>query len=132
MAKRLNEQSQEVVHRNFLEENPDIPTEEKVVVAQEIPKYERILFLNQRDPGVMLHFHYSSKTHPLKHYDLMHGKEYDLPLEVIQHLEGQGKNDPYACHKRMYSRRFRDDGISETYASDYVPYFQCRPVRRAA
>jgi len=130
MAKKLNESSQETIDKNFLEENPDIATEERpVIVATEIPKTEKIVFLNYRDPGVMLHFHYHSKTHPLKHYDLMHGQQYELPVEVINHLEGQRATDPWACHSRTYSRRMRSDGVTETFASGYVPYFQCKAVR---
>lgn len=131
MAKRLNDMDGETIAKNFLVQDPEIPTEQKVVIAKEIPKMETIRFLNNRDPGVMLHFHYASKTHPLKHYDLMHGFEYNLPVEVIRHLEGQNKSDPFACHKRTYGRRMRDDGISETYANGYVPYFQCQTVRAA-
>jgi hypothetical protein len=131
MAKRLNEMDGETIQKNFLEENPEIPTETKVVIAKDVPRMEKIRFLNNRDPGCMLHFHYASKSHPLKHYDLMHGFEYDLPVEVIRHLEGQVKSDPYACHKRTYGRRMRDDGVSETFANGYVPYFQCQSVRAA-
>lgn len=125
----LNQAKSEVIERNFLSENPEIPTEKKVVVSKEVPEYEKVVFMNNRDPGVCLHFHYASKTHPLKHYDLMHGFTYELPVEVIKHLEGQIEWDPYACHKRLYSRRMRDDGISETFASSYVPYFQFKTVR---
>lgn len=128
----MNQQSEEFIAKNFLEEDPEIPTDQKVVLANEISRYEKVVFLNNRDPGITLHFHYASATHPLKHYDLIHGQEYDLPVEVIKHLEGQNKHDPYACHKRLYSRRMKQDGISETYASSYVPYFQCKTVRAAA
>ena len=131
MAKSfLNNASKEVIEQNFLEENPEIPIENKVVVSKEIPKMETIIFMNNRDPGVTLHFHYASKTHPLMKYDLVHGCEYILPIEIINHLEGQNPHDPYACHKRLYAKRTRADGISETYASSYVPYFQCKTVRR--
>ena len=126
----LGEMEKEIVDRNFLEENPDIPLEKKVVVAKEIPKMETIIFQNFRDGGTTLNFHYASATHPLKHYDLVHGQEYTLPVEVINHLEGNNKSDPYSCHKRMYARRMRPDGISETYANQYVAYFQCKSVRK--
>lgn len=131
MVKKLNEMDSETVHKNFLEEEPEIPTEKKVVTCANIPKMVKVRFLNNRDPGCPLHFHYQSANHPLKHYDLMHGFEYTLPEEVVSHLEGTNKIDPYSCHKRTYSRRMRDDGISETYASGYVPYFQCQTIRAA-
>ncbi len=127
--KNLGQAGKEIVEKNFLEENPtDIPTEQKVVVSQEIPKYTRIRFMNMRDPGITLHFHYASKTHPLKHYDLINGEEYDLPNEVIAHLEGENKQDPYACHSRLYGRRMKADGVSECYVNGYKPYFQCKRV----
>jgi hypothetical protein len=131
MTKKLNEMDSETVHKNFLSEEPEIPTEKKIVTSVHIPRMVKIRFLNNRDPGVCLHFHYSSKTHPLKHYDLMHGFEYELSEEVVGHLEGTLRNDPFSCHQRTYSRRMRDDGISETYASGYVPYFQCQTLRAA-
>jgi hypothetical protein len=129
-AKRLNDMDRETIERNFLKEEQDcLPTEEQVVIAKEIPKYERIIFVNNRDPGCALYFHYATKTHPLKHYTLMHGLEYNLPVEVIKHLEGQNKDDPYSCHSRIYSERKNYEGMPENYVSGYKPYFQCRAVR---
>jgi len=128
--RRLNDQPSEVIEKNFLQEQQDfIPTEQKVVVANEVPKYERIVFVNNRDPGCALYFHYATKTHPIKHYTLMHGLEYNLPVEVIKHLEGQNQSDPYSCHSRIYSERKNYEGMPETYVSGYKPYFQCRSVR---
>lgn len=126
----LNDNNPEMIEKNFLDENPEIPPNEKVVVAKELPRYEKIIFQNMRDEGITLTFHYASKTHPLKHYELIHGQEYNLPLEVILHLSGETNYDPYACHSRLYSRRMKADGVTETYASSYKPYFQLRNVRR--
>ena len=129
-AKRLNDMDRETIERNFLKEEQDcLPTEEQVVIAKEIPKYERVIFVNNRDPGCVLYFHYATKTHPLKHYTLMHGLEYNLPVEVVKHLEGQNKDDPYSCHSRIYSERKNYEGMPENYVSGYKPYFQCRAVR---
>jgi hypothetical protein len=127
---RINDMPKEVIEKNFLsQESDEIPTDVKVVVAKEIPAYERVLFQNNRDPGCTLYFHYCSKTHPLKHYTLAHGLEYDLPVEVIKHLEGQNKSDPYSCHSRIYSERKNYEGMPENYVSGYKPYFQLRSVR---
>lgn len=127
---KLNNMSAEVIEKNFLQETPeDIHSDFKVVVANEIPKMERVIFINNRDPGCSMPFHYSSPTHPLKHYDLMHGLEYDLPVEVIKHLEGTNKHDPFSCHSRIYSQRKNYEGMPENYVSGYKPYFQCRSVR---
>jgi len=133
IKKRLNDAPKEVVEKNFLNEDIEdlgIETEAKpVLVAKEVPAMEIITFVNNRDPGVPLYFHYHSKTHPLKHYTLAHGSKYTLPVEVIRHLEGESVNDPWSCHTRKYSRRMREDGVSETYASAYVPNFQCKAIR---
>jgi len=127
---KLNDMDKETIAKNFLQEDStDIP-ETKVVIAKEVPKYERVVFINNRDPGCILYFHYASKAHPLKHYTLMHGMEYDLPVEVIKHLEGQNDMDPYSCHSRIYSERKNYEGNPETYVSGYKPYFQCRSVRK--
>jgi len=127
---KLNKMSSEVINKNFLEATPDcIPTEQKVVIANEIPRYEKVVFVNNRDPGSTLYFHYSSGSHPLKHYTLAHGLEYDLPVEVIKHLEGQNGNDPFSCHARIYAERKNYEGMPENYVSGYKPYFQCRSVR---
>ena len=136
MAKpRLNDCTGETIEKNFLTEDMDIPVNEQVVIhpaAMPIPKFEKIVFMNNRDPGVTLHFHYHSKTHPLRHYDLIHGQTYDLPVEVIQHLEGQREFDPWACHSRLYGQRKKSDGTTETYINGYKSYFQCKTVRAAA
>jgi hypothetical protein len=130
MAKStLSNASSEVQEKNFLQEEQDYIPNEKVIVAQEIPKMEEITFINLRDPGIPLHFHYHSKTHHLKHYNLLHGHKYNLPVEVIDHLEGNRKSDPYACHGRIYAERMKSDGVSEVYAKGYVSHFQCKRVR---
>ena len=132
MSKRLNDCSKEVIEKNFLGEEIDpneIHSDEKVVVVKQLPKMENITFMNLRDPGQALYFHYKTKTHPLKQYKLLHGQNYMLPTEVIRHLEGVGDHDPYSCHRRTYSSRQLPDGTYENYASGYVAYFQCRTVR---
>lgn len=129
--KKLNNESKEVLEKNFLAEYPDtLPVENQIYMTPEMPKSERIVFINNRDPGCALYFHFCSKTHPLKQYTLMHGLEYDLPVEVIKHLEGQNEYDPYSCHSRMYSERKNYEGNPENYVSGYKSYFQCRSVRK--
>ena len=126
----LNTQPKEVIEKNFLEETPDtIFANEKVVIAKEIPKMEKIIFINNRDPGCMHNFHYCSPTHPLKHYDLMHGMEYELPVEIIKLLEGTIPNMPFTCHEAIYGERKNYAGLPEKYISGHKPYFQCRSVR---
>lgn len=128
---RMNDMDKETIERNFLQEEPDcIPTETKVVVAQDVPQYEDVIFINNRDPGCALYFHYASKYHPLKHYTLAHGKEYKLPVEIIKHLEGQLDYDPYSCHSRLYGLGVNDLGNNCPVVTGYKPYFQCRQVRK--
>lgn len=133
MRQKLKDQSEEVQKEKFLSNDLTdlgIPTEEKpVVVAIEMPKTEKIVFINNRDPGVPLQFHYHSKTHPLHHYTLFHGKTYDLPVEVIYHLEGESKLEQWTCHMRKYGQRLNADGVTETYVNGYVPYYQCKRIR---
>lgn len=132
---RLNDCSGETIEKNFLEEEMDIPVNEVVhphCASQPIPKMEEIIFINNRDPGVTLHFHYASKTHPLRLYDLIHGQKYTLQEEVIQHLEGTNPFDPWACHQRLYGVQTMSDGTVKPCVTGYKSNFQCKPVRRAA
>ncbi len=135
MKAKLNDCNKETIDNNFLVEDPQIPVNEQVVVqtaAVPIPKFADIIFMNNRDPGTTLHFHYASKTHPLRLYDLIHGQKYTLPVEVINHLEGTNEKDPWACHSRLYGQRKRGDGTTETYVNGYKSYFQCKELRKAA
>lgn len=129
--KNLNDKSSEYIEQNILSDNPEgLPeckaaTEEgKIVIATHIPEYRKIQFVNQRDPGQELMFHYHSKTHPLKHYTLFHGKEYDLPVEVIEHLE--------SCAESQYGYRTGHSGHPEMYTKGFKYIFRCQPVRKAA
>lgn len=128
--RRLNDAKSEVIAENVLQENPeglppiDYSQGEKVVIAKQIPKYRKIVFLNGRDPGVALMFHYSSKTHPLKNYTLFHGYEHELPEEVIEHLE--------QCHEPQYAYRKGTNGHPEQYTESVKYIFQCRNTKKAA
>lgn len=100
------------------------------VVASNKPPYERIKFVNNRDPGRPLDFFYASKTHPLKSYKLLHDKEYDLPVEVINHLEGMNPHDPNSCHSMTYADSFDErSGMTKSMISGYKANFQCKSIR---
>lgn len=88
---------------------------DQVVISTHIPKMEKVIFRNQRDPGHVLEFHYSSATCPFKMYKLIDGKQYDLPLEVIRNLEG--------CRENIEKFRRNSDGIPEIYVSGYKSHF---------
>lgn len=124
--RKLNEASSEVIEKNFLEENPEgHPSTESVIVqAKYIPEMRKFIFLNGRDPGCALTFHYASKTHPLETYTLYHGFEHVLPLEVIEHLEN--------CYETYYAYRKTDQGSIEQYPKSRKYIFQCKNQRKVA
>lgn len=134
MAKQknnLNSKPSEYIEQNILSMNPEglpsipeTPMAEKVVVAEHVPVMKRVVFINGRDPGYPLDFHYHSKTHHLKHYTLYHGKEHELPEEIIEHLE--------SCAERQYGYRQGINGHPEMYVKGLKYNFRCQPVKKAA
>lgn len=121
---KLNNAKSDVVHQAFLEETPEgfsEPEAPEIVISHYVPEYRRIQFINGRDPGQELMFHYHSKTHPLKHYTLFHGKEYDLPVEIIDHLETRVE-----C---IYGYRPGPSGHPEMYVKGHKYPFSCKAVR---
>lgn len=123
---KLNDANSAIIEDNILKENPEglNPDAPKVQVVKKMPKMERILFRNDRDPGVMHEFHYHSKTHHLAHYKLYHGQEYTLPLEIVEHLED--RKIPF------YAYRKGPDGHPVMYISGYKHMFTCKVVRDKA
>lgn len=127
---RLNDAKSEVIAENVFKENPDGLEKsddilsEKVAVYNTIPNFRKIIFLNGRDPGYPLDFHYSSATHPLKIYKLLHGKEYELPEEIISHLE--------QCAEPQYAKRIGVHGYEETFVVSKKYIFQCRNAPKKA
>ena len=91
--------------------------ENEVVVVDEMPHLQKVIFRNQRDPGFPLEFHYASKTHPFKMYKLIDGEKYDLPLEVIRNLE--------QCRENIEKYRKGPQGIPEIYIAGYKSHFVC-------
>lgn len=92
--------------------------DEQVVVFTEKPRYEKIVFRNQRDPGYPLEFHYASKTHPFKNYKLIDGQTYELPIEVIRNLE--------SCRENIEKyRKNSQSGLPEIYIAGYKTHFVC-------
>lgn len=93
---------------------------DSVVVANEVPRMEKIIFRNQRDPGHVHEFFYASGTHPYKTYKLIDGKQYTLPWEVIRNLEG--------CRENIEKYRKNADGLPEIYIAGYKTHFVCERV----
>ena len=121
---RLNDAKSAVIAEKHLDSSTeDYDPNAALVMSNHIPEYRRVVFLNGRDNGYPLDFHYSSKTHPVKIYKLFHGREYDLPVEVIEHLEG--------CREPIYSRRIGANGLNEDYISSYKYIFQLRNVSKS-
>lgn len=126
---QLNSKGSEYIEQNILKESPEglppcptVPEEGQIVTAKYIPEMKRVQFINGRDPGYPLEFHYHSKTHPLKHYTLYHGKEYDLPVEIIDHLE--------SCAERQYGYRQGPNGHPEMYVKGLKYNFRLQTVRK--
>ena len=92
--------------------------EDQIVVVDDVPPMEQIVFRNQRDPGHPLEFHYASKKVPFKMYKLIDGQTYTLPTEVIRNLEGCREN----VHKY---KRSEHTGLPEIYTAGYKTHFVC-------
>lgn len=103
-----------------IDEVADALQENQVVIVNEMPRVEKVIFRNQRDPGHVLEFHYSSKTHPFKQYKLVDGAQVDLPLEVIKNLE--------QCRENIEKYRRNSEGIPEIYIAGYKTHFVCERV----
>jgi hypothetical protein len=118
----------EELRENFLTGPANEPIEKaldelkvgKIVLDKEMPKLEKIIFRNQRDPGYPLEFHYSSKTHTFKQYKLIDGEAYTLPLEVVRNLE--------QCRENIEKYRHNSKGIPEIYIAGYKSHFVCERV----
>lgn len=127
MSRKL-EKSKEEIEKQLLKEHReeeallDVVVEEKIVVSTKMPEYRRVVFVNQRDPGVMMSFHYKSKTHALKHYDLVPGVEYDLPVEVIEHVEN--------CGYPLYGKEEMINGMQKRPVIGYKYHFAFRSPKR--
>lgn len=124
--KNLGESKAKIIEEQILLENPEGFPEDapRLVIARTIPEMREVVFINNRDPGYMLEFHLHTKTHPLKHYKLMHGHKYTLPVEVIEHLEG--------CAENQYGYRTGPEGLPECYVKARKYIFQCRSPRAMA
>lgn len=94
--------------------------ENQIVIADSTPKYERVTFRNQRDPGYPLEFHYASKECPFKQYKLIDGHQYDLPIPVIKNLE--------SCREDIHKYRRSSEGIPEIFVAGYKTHFVCERV----
>jgi hypothetical protein len=128
---KINNKPSEYIEENFLKDSPEglPPMDEdriapQIVVSRHIPKMEKVIFLNGRDPGETLYFHFASATHPLKIYTLYHGQEVDLPVEVIKNLE--------ECNTKNYGYKVGRSGHPECYVKSVNYIFTCKPVRKAA
>lgn len=115
----------EQLQENFLAGPADESLEEvsqelkegQVVVCNEKPNWEWVIFRNQRDPGHVLEFHYSSKAHPFKQYKLIDGERVQLPTEVIRNLE--------SCRENIERYRKNNQGLPEIYIAGYKTHFVC-------
>lgn len=117
---------------SILDDGPQTEWEQnaQIVTTTEIPKMEKIRFFNLKDPGREHKFFYASKTHPLRHYTLLHDHEYDLPYEIIDHLEGSNPVAPESCQDFLYKDQLSNDGkMSKSIRSGAKSKFQCKRIR---
>jgi hypothetical protein len=107
-------------------QNPEGFSEElpRIAIVKEVPKMERVIFRNMRDPGVTLDFHHASKRVPLQMFHLKDGKETLLPEEVVDRL-----ND---CKVPIYAYRRDADGAPQMYVKSYRYHFQIQRLRDAS
>jgi len=122
------EEAQEYIEKTQMTDSEIDARSRKVDVAPVMPKMVQIEFRNERDGNkTPLTFHYHSKTHPLKHYTLFHGYKYDLPVEVVEHLE--------SCRIAQYENKIVEDsdrhlpGSVVPKVTSYKYMFHCKPVR---
>lgn len=102
----------------------------QIVISTDIPKMEKVRVYNLRDPGRVIEFFYASKTHPLKHYTLLHDHEYTLPYEIIDHLEGTLPGAENSCSEMIYKNETSPDGkMMKSVAQGYKGKYQCKRVR---
>jgi hypothetical protein len=90
---------------------------DEVVVVDNLPAMDWIIFRNQRDPGHVLEFHYSSKQCPFKQYKLVDGQKYHLPVEVIRNLE--------QCRENIEKYRRNSEGLPQIYVAGYKSHYVC-------
>ena len=117
VAVKASEVASEEIKEIIVQEAPAVTAK-----VAEVVKKRWIQFINGRDPGVTLEFHYHSATHPLKHYKLFHGKEHELPEEIIDHLENIGE--------ARYEHRKNEYGEVKPTQVGMKYLFRCQNVKR--
>jgi hypothetical protein len=103
----------------------------KVEVVKKMPEMVMFEFRNERDgPQVPLTFHFHSANCPLKHYTLWHGKQYTLPVEIVEHIEN--------CKIAQYEHKVSEgddkymQGQLMPRVTHYKYSFGCKMIRKAA
>ena len=88
-----------------------------------VPENRRIvkgIFKNLECPGTMLTFCFRKYKEPIKTYYLMDGNEYDLPIEVIEHINsncGYKKHEWKLENKRTIANEMGGRGSNKAIAS---------------
>lgn len=104
-----------------------VKTVDEVLEQQDRAKFERkkeeleyVEFYNIEEPGHPITFSYGPAKRTKK-YTLLHGGKYELPKEIINHLESR--------QTPMYDYRPDGNGRMTKYLKGYQSRFQCRTVR---
>jgi hypothetical protein len=134
MSKRLNDYDKDIIEKNFLKEDVQIPecdVNSKIVMSNtDKPDYQWIEFYNMTETkDFPTEFNYHSPTHYMKRYTMMNGKRYYVPKEIVQHLTGQCPYNPNSCMIPNYGpvRCEITGGIKPGIVS-YSPKYQCVSV----
>lgn len=121
-----NKKPGEVNMQTELEEK-SVKTVDQVLEQQDRAEFEKkkvetelIEFYNIEEPGHPITFSFGPAKRTKK-YTLLHGGKYELPKEIIHHLESR--------QTPMYD--YKPDGLGRMskYLKGYQSRFQCRAVR---
>ena len=69
------------------DKSPDLTAHSSIRIPKN-RKQVKGIFKNIECPGTMLTFSFRKYKEPIKTYYLMDGGEYELPIEVVEHLNG--------------------------------------------
>lgn len=102
MKNETSSQTNDKKNKNIREDFSSIPSNVK---PPEKRKMVKGIFKNLESPGVGVSFSFRVYKEAIKTYNLIHGGEYELPIEVVEHLN---KN----CGHKKYRWVSKDGQIS--------------------
>ncbi len=82
------------------------------VLPPENRRYVKGIFKNIECPGTMLTFPFRMYKEPVKKYFLMDGGEYELPIEVVEHLNNNCAYKEHAWKLKGRDKMLKMDGTT--------------------